>query len=300
MADFRTKAKVEELSQLLKQAGCDEYRQIMELVDSIVGEALDETDSYKDEINKLYKDIFFSRKQEHEIVFEAYRLGIKDSTGRIILIDTDCNLNSEKIVFESIAEMLETVVESKTGQNHLVHVRKGLFAIVYEIAMEDDARDFSLAIVQSLMNEFGIKINIGIGNAYNDVSKARNSYHEAEVSMQAGRLLFKEQRVCEYRQLGLAKIVYEITEEQCRDYVQDFLTEEAQKELENKEMSESIELLFKNDLNISLAARELYIHRNTLVYRIEKFNKISGYNLLNFEDAAVIRLALMARRRNST
>lgn len=291
MTNYNAKGKLERLQKLLEETNCKESAQIMEIIESIVHHAIYSDGNSKSEINTLYENAFFSKCPEKELQFEAYRLNIQDVKSKVLLVEHPPLQQSDLM-----EEVLASIVESRSGQNYLIPSGNNYFAVIYEIASEDDSKEFALAMADSIMDELGLKVTVGIGSVYYEILTVCRSFQDAELALNAGRLLLGDGTVYEYDKLGIAKIVYEMEETQCRKFYQEALTEEAVKELESKEMLESIQTFFKCNLNISVAARELYVHRNTLVYRIEKFNKASGYDLSNFEDAVVVRMALMIRR----
>ena len=299
-----TKEKAEQLKILLTESNYSQDSEIIKLVDSIIcGSVSDHSNS----VSHLYNNIFFKKSSENEMNFDAFKLNILNLESKIILLNTQSMVRSgstEKLEnpenpenLENIIELLESIIESKEGQNYIIRTGHGYTAIIYELNSGNDAKEFAMAAADSVMNEFGIKVSMGIGNVYSYITEAKRSFDEALISLRTGQMLLENEIVYEYDKLGMAKVVYEMEEEQCEKLLNEILSPEALKELENKEMLESINTFFKSDLNISVAARKLYVHRNTIVYRIEKFNKISGYDLSSFEDAALIKLALIIRRK---
>ncbi len=212
--------------------------------------------------------------------------------GRILYLQ----INETKL-HDSAKDLIQSVLESKEGQNTCASIGKGIFAIIYDVSKEDDAKEFAFAMAQSIQEELACEANIGMSGVFTDVNQIKDAYAHAKQALEAGRKLIPNHVFYDYENLGIAKVVWEMTPQQCRMFLEESLTPEAEKELQNKEMRESIDVFFQYDLNISVAARELYVHRNTLVYRIEKFNKASGYNLSQFHDAALVQFILMVRRR---
>ena len=212
--------------------------------------------------------------------------------GRILYLQTN-----EPKLHDQVNELLQSVLNSKEGQTACVAIGKGTFAIAYGTEQDDDAKEFATAIVQSIQEELACEAVVGMSDVFTDLNQMQEAYNHAKQALEAGRKLITNQIFYDYENLGIAKVVWKMTTEQCKRFLKETLTAEAEKELQNKEMLESIDAFFKSNLNISVAARELYVHRNTLVYRIEKFNKVSGYNLSEFHDAALVQFILMVRRK---
>lgn len=284
MAEYNLEQQLQRLSALLEASGCKEQTQVMALVQEMLTHA---------DLVGFYQELFEGALQEHEAQRTAAMLQIDPAyTGRILYLQLH-----ESAQHEAVMELLGSVLESKAGQNHCIPMEKGVFAIVYEVGKEDDTKEFAIAMLQSVQEELTCEAVVGMGGIFHSLKEMKDSYQQARTALQAGKQLLDNHVFYAYEDLGLAKAVWEMTPSQCRQFLSEALTPDAERELQNKEMLESIEVFFKYNLNISVAARELYVHRNTLVYRIEKFNKVSGYNLSDFLDAALVQFVLMVRRR---
>ena len=240
-----------------------------------------------DVLEALVKEV---KTQNAPVAF--YKEFFAGEAGRILYLQI-----SESKLHDQGNELLQSALESKDGQNACTAIGKGIFAIAYDISKEDDAKEFATAMVQSIQEELTCEATVGMSDVFTDLNQIQTAYTHAKQALEAGKKLITNQIFYDYENLGIAKVVWEMTTEQCKQFLAKTLTPEAEKELQNKEMLESIELFFQCNLNISVAARELYVHRNTLVYRIEKFNKVSGYNLSEFHDAALVQFILMVRRK---
>lgn len=284
MAEYSLEQQLQRLSALLETSGCTEQSRVMELVQEMLTHV---------DLVGFYQELFEGEMQAYDVQRTAAMLQIDPAyTGRILYLQLN-----EAAQHEAVQELLHSVLESKEGNNSCIPMEKGVFAIVYEVGKEDDAEEFAFAMIQSIQEELTCEVVVGMGDIFHTLQEIKTSYRQAQTALQAGKQLLDNHVFYAYGELGLARAVWEMTPEQCSQFLQETLTPEAEKELQNKEMLESIEVFFKCNLNISVAARELYVHRNTLVYRIEKFNKASGYNLSDFRYAALVQFILMVRRR---
>jgi len=275
--------KISELAELLKTLNCKEADRINDLVKSILDSADDKT--------TFFGKAFFDKTSDRNIMFQAEQLDIHNVKSRVLLLEFEINIK------EQTFEILNSIVSSRMGQNYIVPIVNNKYAIVYDIDSEDDASEFSLAMSESMINEFGAVLNVGVGGEYKEIADCKRSYEEAEMALNAGKKILGDSIVYEYDNIAIAKLIFDLSQSESERFLKEVFNEESLKELENREMLESLNTFFKCDLNLSVAARELYIHRNTLVYRIEKFNKASGYNLCKFEDAVIVKIALLFRRK---
>ena len=122
-----------------------------------------------------------------------------------------------------------------------------------------------------------------------DVSK---SYKEAKMSLDVGKIFYAEKDVMAYSTLGIGRLIYQLPINLCRIFIKEIFGDSIPEELD-EEMLTTINKFFENNLNVSETSRQLFVHRNTLVYRIEKMQKCTGLDIRTFDDALTFKIALM-------
>mgnify|MGYP000965595218 CR=1 FL=1 len=160
----------------------------------------------------------------------------------------------------------------------------------------DDLVQMGRAIAESMLNELSLNAIIGVGSIKDDIMQIKESYIEAQKAIEIGKA-FDNGKVglYVYDKLFIEKLLYNIPPENCREfYNRVFKGEEF--DFLNEAMIQTVQKLFENSLNLSETARQLYIHRNTLVYRLDKIQKYTGLDLRNFDDAVTFKLGLMIGR----
>lgn len=162
---------------------------------------------------------------------------------------------------------------------------------------EEELIQLAAAINETVLNETSFKISIGIGRCKDSVYEIRESYLEALKSIEIGSTHDPESKIYMYDSLLLERFLYEIPAEISRKYFKTIFHDDFKKIL-NEEMLATIEKFFENNLNLSETARQLYIHRNTLVYRLDKIQKLLGLDLRNFHDALTFKIMMMLERQN--
>lgn len=153
----------------------------------------------------------------------------------------------------------------------------------------EDMGEYALALLDSIQMELGLQAHIGIGESVSNLTDTALSFHQAWQAIQIGSVFCPEVLVYDYQSLLLERFVMDCLPQQSRQYI-DLLFNRKTAKLFNEEMLETVRVFFKNDLNLTDAARELYIHRNTLVYRLDKIQKVSGLDLRHFRDAMLFKL----------
>jgi len=160
---------------------------------------------------------------------------------------------------------------------------------------EEELMQMAEAIEETVINETSLKIRVGIGRSKESLYNIGESYEEALKSIRIGSIYDPEKNVYMYDLLLLERFLYEVPLEISEKYYQSIFHEDLKKIL-NDEMIATIEKFFENSLNLSETARQLYIHRNTLVYRLDKIQKVLGLDLRNFHDAVTFKIMMMLER----
>ena len=154
-----------------------------------------------------------------------------------------------------------------------------------------DARSVEVA----LHEELGIKTVIGISTVARHLRELADRYKESQVAIDVGRVFESDKTIINYESLGLGRIIYQLPTTLCEMFLNEVFKKNPIETLDEDTL-ETINRFFENNLNVSETSRKLYVHRNTLVYRLEKIKKITGLDLREFEDAIVFKVALMVKK----
>ena len=159
----------------------------------------------------------------------------------------------------------------------------------------DKIEKLARTIVDTLSTEAIIKAKVGIGTVVDSIKDLGKSFKEAQIALQIGEIFESEKSVINYNKLGIGRLIYQLPTTLCKL----FLEEAFQKgsfEMLDKETMDTIQKFFENNLNISETSRQLYIHRNTLVYRLDKIQKSTGLDIKMFDDAIIFKVAIMVKK----
>ena len=122
-----------------------------------------------------------------------------------------------------------------------------------------------------------------------------HSFKEAQVALEVGKVFDNERTIISYDNLGIARLVYQLPTTLCEMFLKEVFKKGSIESLDQETLF-TIQKFFENNLNVSETSRKLFVHRNTLVYRLEKIKKLTGLDLREFEDAIVFKVALMVKR----
>lgn len=155
--------------------------------------------------------------------------------------------------------------------------------------------DIAHEIHNNLMSENLMKVTIGIGTLINNVREIARSFKEARVALEVGKVFDNEKSIISYDNLGIGRLIYQLPTTLCELFLSEVFKRGSIDDLD-QEIVFTIQKFFENNLNVSETSRQLYVHRNTLVYRLDKIQKITGLDLRIFDEAIIFKVAMMVNK----
>ena len=151
------------------------------------------------------------------------------------------------------------------------------------------------SIVDTMQSEFYLKVVVGVGTVVSSLKDLARSYKEAQVAIEVGKVFDTEKSVVNYENLGIGRLIYQLPNTLCEMFLNEVFKMGALESLDRETLL-TIQSFFENNLNVSETSRKLFVHRNTLVYRLEKIRKITGLDLREFDHAITFKVALMVKK----
>ena len=198
---------------------------------------------------------------------------------------------------ESAYELLKDITPLQE-KDVLIDMDRHTVVLLKDVSEEDDLDEltqFAQALQETLMGETAHQMTIGIGRSRHTMDELRESYMEARRAIEVGRIFKAEESIYVYSRLILERFLMELPQD-ISAYYHGLLFNRKNQRLFNEEMLYTIDMFFKKDLNLSDTARQLYIHRNTLVYRLDKVQKQIGLDLRSFEDAVTFKILMELKK----
>lgn len=229
--------------------------------------------------NMLLIDVYNKAKRLH-IEVEARRA--------VLMIETK---------YEKDNLAMETVRNLYTGRtkDFITAVDEKNIILVLELhenegyeELEKNAR----MLVDMLNTEAMTQVRISYGTIVNEIKDISKSYKEAKMALNVGKIFYSEKKIIAYSTLGIGRLIYQLPIPLCEMYIKEVFTDHLPDEFDEETLT-TINKFFENNLNVSETSRQLFIHRNTLVYRLEKLQKSTGLDIRVFEDALTFKIALM-------
>lgn len=240
----------------------------------------------------------------------------KDNFIKNLLLDNlllvDIFNRAKKLHIEMNVRRVVYIIEtSKEKDNGALETVRGLFAggnkdfitavdekniiLVKELGEKevyDDLEKTAQVIVDMLNTEAMARVRVAYGTIIKDIKEVSRSYKEAKMALDVGKIFYSDKKVMAYSNLGIGRLIYQLPLPLCKMFIKEIFEENTPDKFDEETLT-TINKFFENNLNVSETSRQLYIHRNTLVYRLDKLQKSTGLDLRIFEDAITFRIALM-------
>jgi len=168
-----------------------------------------------------------------------------------------------------------------------------------DMASAEELERIAVSIEETLKNDLFLKCVIGIGTVSSHLRELADAYKEAQTAIDVGKVFDTEKSVINYENLGIGRLIYQLPTTLCDIYLTEVFKKNSIDALDQETLF-TINKFFENNLNVSETSRKLFVHRNTLVYRLEKIKKLTGLDLRQFDHAIVFKVALMVRKYLST
>lgn len=147
-------------------------------------------------------------------------------------------------------------------------------------------------IVDMISSEAMIKVKVAYGNRVDELKDVSKSYKEAKMALEVGKIFYVDKDVISYGTLGIGRLIYQLPVSLCKMFIQEIFGQEMPDNLDEETLT-TVNMFLENNLNVSETARKLFVHRNTLLYRLEKLQKSTGLDIRVFDDALTLKIALM-------
>ena len=243
-----------------------------------------------EDVEYLYKQIINGNGDN--IAYRAQTLGVEDEHIRVVMV---INLSSKNVamaqeIIKEVAPVREGDCLFVNGSDELVFIRRCKTEPT-NTKLIGIANQISTGILSELMEQ----PSIGIGTVSNKLDDLIKSYRAAVSALEIGFIFENKTRIYSYMNLGISRLITSVPVEKCKAFLNEVFKEDVLREFDADTMN-TVQRFFDFDLNISLAARELYIHRNTLVYRLNNIQKLTGLDVRKFDDALLFKIAMLIQR----
>lgn len=246
--------------------------------------------AYREQVdrNSFMQNVVLGNMLVVDMYNKAKRLRIEQAQRVVYIIDVAGRkdgvvMETVKNLFVSPARDFVTEVDEKS----IILVKD-----VREMQTEEELEGLADEIVDNLHTEAMIPVRVAYGNRVELLQDISRSYQEAKMALEVGSIFYVEKATLSYGRLGIGRLIYQLPVSMCEMFLKEVFGETIP-DIFDEETTITIQKFFENNLNISETARQLYVHRNTLVYRLERIEKVIGLDIRAFEDAMLFKIAIM-------
>lgn len=248
--------------------------------------------AYKEryDIDNFIKNLILDNLLLVDIYNRAKKLGMSIEARRAVVIIEANHSGDENVALE----VVKSYFSDQPG-DYVTAVDEKDIILVKELADGegyDELESVSNDIIGILNTDAMTKAKVAYGTIVGELKEVSRSYKEAHMAFDVGRIFFSDKDVIAYNNLGIGRLIYQLPIPLCRQYIREVFDGKSPEDMDEETLA-TITQFFDNSLNVSETARQLYIHRNTLVYRLDKLEKTTGLDLRNFDDAITFKIALM-------
>ncbi|MCH5202560.1 MAG: helix-turn-helix domain-containing protein [Oscillospiraceae bacterium] len=242
--------------------------------------------------SNFIKSVILDNILPGDIYLKARELHFNSDVPRVVML---IRISSKTEI--STFDVLQNLFPDKS-KDFIININETEIALVKALkpGIEDkDLEKLAGSIADTLSSEFYTHCNIGIGTIVMGIKDLAHSFKEAQVALEVGKVFDTERTIVSYDNLGIARLVYQLPTTLCEMFLKEVFKRGSIDSLDQETLF-TIQKFFENNLNVSETSRKLFVHRNTLVYRLEKIKKLTGLDLREFEDAIVFKVALMVKK----
>ena len=242
--------------------------------------------------SNFIKNVILDNILPGDIYLKARELRFNNDSTRVVLLIRIPEHNDI-----SIYDVIQNLFPDKT-KDFVININETDIALVKEVRTNIEPKDLeklARSIADSLNTEFYTHALVGIGTTVTGIKDLARSFKEAQVALEVGKVFDTEKPIVSYENLGIARLIYQLPTTLCDMFLREVFKRGSIENLDQETLF-TIQRFFENNLNVSETSRKLFVHRNTLVYRLEKIKKLTGLELREFDDAIVFKVALMVKK----
>ena len=249
--------------------------------------------AYKERFDKdnFIKNLLLDNLLLVDIYIRAKKLRIDNNVPRVVyLIES----NNDSETNTNVMDVVRGIYPVKT-KDFITAVDESHIILVKDVSddMSRGALEKAAGMISSMLSSEAMgKVRIALGSVVKDLKDISRSYKEAKMALEVGKIFYEDKYVINYNRLGIGRLIYQLPLPLCRMYIEEIFKDIRIEDFDEETLN-TVSKFFENSLNISETSRQLYIHRNTLVYRLDKLQKSTNLDLRVFEDAITFRIALM-------
>ena len=272
--------------------GTDETSRSYAAIIAVALEQIKNNNDEKFDRSNFVKNVILDNILPGDIYIKSRELHFNNDASRVVFLIRVAD-NTDVSVFD----VLQNFFPDKS-KDYIININEHDIALIKEVRPNVESKDLeklAQSICDTLSTEFYCNAIVGIGACVTGIKELAASFKEAQVALEVGKVFDTERTIVSYENLGIARLIYQLPTTLCDMFLKEVFKKGSIDSLDQETLF-TIQKFFENNLNVSETSRKLFVHRNTLVYRLEKIKKLTGLDLREFDDAIVFKVALMVNK----
>lgn len=246
--------------------------------------------AYKEKYNKtdFLQSLMLNGVPSYDIAERASRLHIAPDEKRVLF------LLEARALDDAVTAILKNLFPSQT-RTYLVPMNETTMAVLRPVKAgetPDSMRKIARTIVDTLNMEALTHVQLSYSSVIETLADLCGAFRETTLALKVGKLFYSEQTIFPYNELGVGRLIYQLPATLCENFLKEIFGDDIPDSID-EDTASTVNKFFQNNLNIAETSRQLHMHRNTLIYRLEQVQKHTGLDLRTFEDAMTFKIAIM-------
>lgn len=242
--------------------------------------------------NSFVKNIIVDNILPGDILYRTRELHLTTESKRVVYL-----VRVQKSAENAAMDILKNMFPDR-NQDFVIHIDDNDSVVIKDFktgVTEQEMLQLAQNIADTLMAEDMASVSVGVSTVADSIQDLAQAYREARVALEVGKVFDTEKSIISYDNLGIGRLIYQLPTTLCELFLNEVFKKESINVLDSETIG-TIQKFFENNLNVSETSRKLFVHRNTLVYRLDKIKKLTGLDLREFDDAIIFKVAMMVNK----
>ncbi len=242
--------------------------------------------------NSFVKNIIVDNILPGDVLYRTRELRLTVEARRAVYL-----VRVQKTTENSALDILKNLFPDR-NRDFVIRIDDNDSVVIKEFAQDttkEGVMQVAQNIVDTLSGEEMVSVSVGISTMVDTIQDLAQAYREARIALEVGKVFDTEKSIISYENLGIGRLIYQLPTTLCELFLKEVFKKESINVLDSETIG-TIQKFFENNLNVSETSRKLFVHRNTLVYRLDKIKKLTGLDLREFDDAIIFKVAMMVNK----
>lgn len=242
--------------------------------------------------NSFVKNIIVDNILPGDVLFRTRELHLTIEAKRVVYL-----VRISKTIESSAIDILQNLFPDRK-KDFVIRIDDHDIVVIKEFADEvgkDEMMHVAQNIYDTLSTEDMVSVMVGVSTVVDTIQDLGQAYRESRIALEVGKVFDTEKNIISYDNLGIGRLIYQLPTTLCELFLNEVFKKESINVLDSETIY-TIQKFFENNLNVSETSRKLFVHRNTLVYRLDKIKKLTGLDLREFDDAIIFKVAMMVNK----